>query len=74
VDNEKTQYIYGLISATAMPVSKVSDVIKKCFGNQHSFVDTNRIYLLGAGFSVMPLITQYPTVFRAAIDILEGGE
>lgn len=45
----------------------IADYVKRL-----SFVDSNRVYLLGGsfgGFSVMSLITQYPTVFRAAVDI-----
>ncbi len=36
------------------------------------FIDSNNVYILGGsfgGFSVMSLITQYPTVFKAAVDI-----
>ncbi len=48
-------------------IVNIADYVKKL-----SFVDANRVYLLGGsfgGFSVMSLITQYPTVFRAAVDI-----
>ena len=36
------------------------------------FVDSNRVYIVGGsfgGFSVMSVITQYPKVFRAAVDV-----
>jgi dipeptidyl aminopeptidase/acylaminoacyl peptidase len=36
------------------------------------FIDSNNVFIVGGsfgGFSVMSLITQYPTVFKAAVDI-----
>jgi dipeptidyl aminopeptidase/acylaminoacyl peptidase len=48
-------------------IVSIADYVK-----QLSFVDSNRVYLLGGsfgGFSVMSLITQYPNVFRAAVNI-----
>jgi dipeptidyl aminopeptidase/acylaminoacyl peptidase len=48
-------------------IINVAEYVKKL-----KFVNPERVYILGGsfgGFSVMSLITQYPKVFRAAVDI-----
>jgi dipeptidyl aminopeptidase/acylaminoacyl peptidase len=64
--------LYSLLDNGDWGGGHIKDIVEVAnFVRSLKFVDDNRLFVLGesfGGFSVMSLITQYPKVFKAAID------